>query len=358
MGFRIETAKVDLTRHAVHDESLEPGPGEAIAQVDLAAVTANNVTYAVHHGPPLFYGDFFPASGPEWLVVPLWGFGTIVASRADGVAEGARVYGYWPSASHLRLRPQPRGSGGFTDMAAHRQPMAAVYNGYVAAGAIAPTAADEPMAALFRPLFGTAFALDAALAGDADAATRADSFLFTSASSKTALGTAWCLKQRGTHRVIGLTSAANRAFVEQTGLYDAVCSYDEVETLAGDQPIILVDFAGDGATMLRLHRHLGGLVASHIVGDTHWQAPAAAELPGPNPALFFAPSIMAELAARMGPAGFQAALADRMARFIEDAASWLEVRVHHGPEGFASAFDPLVAGTANAGTASVWRPEA
>ncbi len=356
MGYRIETEKAELTRHRVLEEAPEPAPGEAIARVDLVAVTANNVTYAVHHGPPLHYGAFFPASGPEWLVVPLWGFATITASRAGGVAEGERVYGYWPSASHLRLLPRARAGGGFSDMAAHRQPMAAVYNAYVPAGSVAPSPADEAAAALFRPLFGTGFALDAALAGNPEEAARAEHLLFTSASSKTALGAAWCLKQRGTHRVIGLTSARNRAFVARTGLYDEVLAYDEVEALPPERPVVLVDFAGNGATMQRLHRHLRALAASHIVGDTHWQAPAAADLPGPKPSFFFAPATMAELSARMGPAGFQSALSTRMARFLADARNWLTVVDHDGPDGFAAAFDPLVTGRADPATASVWRP--
>ncbi|WP_194743754.1 DUF2855 family protein [Thermaurantiacus tibetensis] len=354
MGYRIETAKADLTRHRVREERLEPAEGEAIARVDLAAVTANNVTYAVHHGPPLFYGAFFPAAEPDWLVVPLWGFGTVVASRAPGVEEGTRVYGYWPSASHLRLVPRARDGGGFTDMAAHRQPMAAVYNGYVPAAAAAPTPADEPMAALFRPLFGTAFALDAALAGGAEAGP--DTFIFTSASSKTALGTAWCLRKRGGHQVIGLTSPRARAFVEGTGLYDSVLTYEALDELPADLPATLVDFAGNGAIVQRLHRHLRRLAASHIVGDTHWQAPPAADLPGPKPALFFAPAVMAEMSGRMGPGGFQAALAERMAAFLADASRWLEVRTFEGPDGFAAAFDLLVEGRADPAVGAVWQP--
>ncbi|WP_448582862.1 DUF2855 family protein [Thermaurantiacus sp.] len=357
MGFRIETAKAELTRHQTHAELLDPGPSEAIARVDLAAITSNNVTYAVHHGPPLHYGDFFPASGPDWLVVPLWGFATITASCADGVPEGLRIYGYWPSASHLRLRPAARGGGGFTDTAAHRAPMAQVYNHYVPARAVAETGSGEAMAALFRPLFGTAFALDAALAGDPEAAARAHTFLFTSASSKTALGTAWCLRERGTHRVVGLTSAANRPFVERTGLYDEVLSYADIEALPADRPTVLVDFAGNGATMQRLHSHLRALQASYMVGDTDWQAPAARELPGPTPALFFAPTTMAELSARMGSSAFQAALAERMAQFSASAAAWLTVAEHRGPDGFAAAFDPLVTGSADPATAGVWRPQ-
>jgi hypothetical protein len=352
MGWRIETRKDALTDHRTVAEELAPAEGEAIAAIDLVAVTANNVTYAVHHGPPLHYGAFFPASDPERVVVPLWGFATIAASRAEGVKEGDRFYGYWPSASQLRLAPGPAGPRGFDDRAPHRQPMAGVYNQYVAAGMMAASADEEAFAALFRPLFGTAFALDEALG----AAPAADTVILTSASSKTALGTSWCLKRRGTVRVVGLTSPANARFVEGTGCYDAVVSYDEVEALDAAAPAVLVDFSGNGALKARLHRHLSGLVASHIVGDTHWAAPAEAELPGPAPALFFAPTSIAAMVKRMGPAGFQEALAGAMAEFGRDCACWLRVETHAGAEGFGRAFDPLVAGRADPAVGAIWTP--
>ncbi len=352
MGFRIETRKDALLDHMVASEQLEPGPGEAVARIDRVAVTANNVTYAVHHGPPLFYGHVFPAADPGRLVVPLWGFATIAASRAAGVAEGDRFWGYWPSASHLRLVPGEVTGTGFVDRAAHRQPLAAVYNRYVPAKRIAATPADEPWAALFRPLFGTAFLLDEVL-GSAPAAGR---IILTSASSKTALGTAWCLKRRGSLEVVGLTSEANLALVRRTGFFSDVRPYDRIETLEPEIPAVLVDFAGNGALTARLHRHVAGLVASHIVGDTHWAAPAAAELPGPRPELFFAPAAAAPVVERLGPGGFEAALAHAMAGFVRAIAPLLRVERHQGAEGFARAFDPLVAGRADPATGAIWLP--
>ncbi|MFQ3666685.1 MAG: DUF2855 family protein [Sphingomonadaceae bacterium] len=349
-GYVIETEKAALDRHQLVETGFSPGPGEVTAALDLAAVTANNVTYAVHHGPPLHYGAFFPATDRERLVVPLWGFATITASRAPGVREGDRFYGYWPSASHLLLRPGDPRESGFADTAPHRQPMAAVYNQYVAAASLAPNQEDEPFASLFRPLFGTAFALDDALGGGAER------LVFTSASSKTALGTAWCLQQRGGREVIGLTSAANKAFVAQTGLYAEVLAYEALEELDPQRPTTLVDFAGNGAVKARLHRHLAALKASHIVGDTHWSEPPAGDLPGPAPALFFAPSVIAAMIARDGPSAFHRALAEAMAGFADHAARWLTIVDHAGPDGFAAAFDPLVAGRAAPETGAIWRP--
>ena len=49
-------------------------------------MTANNVTYALL-GDAMHYWDFFPTR-PGWGLVPLWGFGDVVASAADGVEVG------------------------------------------------------------------------------------------------------------------------------------------------------------------------------------------------------------------------------------------------------------------------------
>src|SRR4051812_38167603 len=106
----------------------DPGEGELLLEVEGFAVTANNVTYAVV-GNQLGYWNFFPA--PEsWGIVPVWGHARVIASRHADIAFGERVYGYLPMASHLIVRPGPVAADGFRDMAAHRQPMSAIYNQY------------------------------------------------------------------------------------------------------------------------------------------------------------------------------------------------------------------------------------
>jgi len=73
------------------------------------------------------------------------------------VAVGARLYGHLPMATHLVLQPAGGKSDGFTDGAAHRQPLPPIYNRY--ARAAADTAEAEGVRALLRPLFTTAFCL-------------------------------------------------------------------------------------------------------------------------------------------------------------------------------------------------------
>jgi hypothetical protein len=349
MSYRIELQRDRLSSWRIEPQELQAGPGEIVARVDLAAITANNVTYAVHGGPPLHYWNFFPAGDAAHGVVPVWGYATVTESRVDGIAPGDRFFGYWPSATQLKLQPGPVKAGGFADMAPHRQGLAPVYNAYRPAGDVPD--AMQPLVALFQPLYGTSFVLAHFLA---DAAA-SQAIILTSASSKTAIGTAWNLTRQGA-RVIGLTSPGNLDFVRATGAYTQVLPYADVERLDPKAPAVLVDFAGNGALKARLHRHLAGLTASHIVGDTHWETSGEAELPGPTPALFFAPSVWEARAREIGPAAFEAELAASMKAFLADATKWLEVVTVEGEAGYAAAFGALLEGKAPARQGVVWKP--
>jgi hypothetical protein len=196
-----------------------PSDGEAVLRVDRVGMTANNVTYAVL-GDALRYWQFFPTAEPGRGRVPLWGFAEVVASRCEGVAEGDRVYGYLPSSGHLLVRPDRVRGGGFRDAAPHRADLPAVYNAYARA--------DESRAdlqVLFRPLFTTSFVLADWLA---DTETQAAAVVLSSASSKTAYGTAFLLRHLAGDgerpEVVGLTSPGNVAFTESLGVYDRVLS--------------------------------------------------------------------------------------------------------------------------------------
>jgi hypothetical protein len=236
-------------------------------------------------------------------------------------------------------------------MAAHRQGLAPVYNSYRPADGLSDPG-HQALNALFQPLYGTGFVLAHALATDVAAGHR---LVLTSASAKTALATAFNLGKAGA-RPIGLTSAGNRAFVEQTGFYDRVLTYDDIEALDGAAPSVLVDFAGNGALKARLHSHLKGLTASHIVGDTDWRAPGEADLAGPQPALFFAPSAWEARAREIGPAAFEAELGQSLAAFLETTPRWLTVERATGADGHARAFDRLLANEAPANAGMVWLP--
>jgi len=325
---------------SAHPATLAAGDGEAIFRIDSFALTANNATYAAH-GEDMAYWRFFPA--PDGFgIVPVWGFATCVASRADGIAEGARFYGYWPMASHAHLLPSRVGPRGFVDAAAHRQGLAAVYNSYVSAD-IADGFGDERAYALFRPLYMTSFLLDDRIA-EIDGLTTA---VLSSASSKTALGLAQALTRRGGVRVVGLTSESNAAFTRMTGLYDEVVPYDG--PLAASGPTAFVDFAGNGAVRAHAAAALGeALAAIVIVGDTHWDAhPGGPPSSGPRPEFFFAPDRVAKRTADWGAAGLQARVEDAWQAFLASAATWLRYDEATGADATMAAWRDIVAGRAD-----------
>jgi len=307
-------------------------PGQVLLSVDAFAFTSNNVTYAAF-GEAMSYWNFFPA--PDgWGRIPVWGFGTVLASTMEGFRPGERFYGYFPMSGWVVVQPERVSEAGFFDGAAHRKPLHAVYNQYLRTATdpgYDPAREAEQM--LLRPLFVTSFLLDDFLADNAFFGAR--SVVLSSASSKTAYGTAFQLAQRGARgqrpEIVGLTSASNRAFVEALGCYDRVLAYNEIESLSRDTPTIYVDMSGDGAVRKAIHAHFGDLLKySCSVGGTHWDALAAGGgLPGPRPTLFFAPAQIKKRMADWGPAEMQKRIAAAWKAFLGAVCSpsqgWMKV---------------------------------
>jgi len=119
--------KSALTETQIHDDTVAAlGDGEVRLKIESFSVTANNITYAVI-GDMFGYWNFFPAEG-DWGVVPMWGHAVVEESQHPDIAVGERVYGYLPMGTHLDVLPGKVSGSGFTDMAAHRQPMSPIYN--------------------------------------------------------------------------------------------------------------------------------------------------------------------------------------------------------------------------------------
>ncbi|MEM7410291.1 MAG: DUF2855 family protein [Myxococcota bacterium] len=278
--------------------------GQALLRIDHFALTANNVTYAAA-GDMLNYWSFFPAD-EGWGRIPVWGFADVVASRCPDLAEGGRYYGYYPMSTHLRVAPVRVSETGFFDGSEHRQAMAATYNQYRDVAADPGYRADgEAAQMLLHPLFTTGFLIDDAL-GDA-AFHGAEAVVISSASSKTGFALAFQLAQRGSVRVIGLTSPGNRSFTEGLGCYDQVCTYPEISSLDASVPTAYVDMAGNGSITGEVHRHFGAqLRHSLVVGMTHWKEGQRPEgMPGPEPEFFFAPTQVQKRHQDWGAAGLQ-----------------------------------------------------
>ena len=331
-------------------------PGQARLRVDCFALTANNITYAVF-GDMMQYWNFFPAApaaevaeGDDtlWGRVPVWGFAEVVESTAGELAEGTRVYGYLPMSTELVVQPGRFDDRGFTDMAAHRAPMAGAYNRYVRCSEDPIYDAErEPHQMVLYPLFFTSFMIDDVLAdgGLLDEST----VVISSASAKTAIGAAYLLSRREGVRVVGLTSARNAEFVRGLGCYHQVVTYDALGELPAGEASY-VDIAGDSAVTRAVHEHYADrLRSSMIVGGTHWDGPppVPGDLPGPAPQFFFAPTQIAKRNADWGRDGLEARTVDAWVAYRDWVDGWLHFERAHGPEGVRHTYLELLAGHAD-----------
>ncbi|QTD45311.1 DUF2855 family protein [Ottowia testudinis] len=334
-------------------------PGQVRARVDRFALTANNITYAAF-GSAMHYWDFYPVqdltdAGAEWGIVPVWGFGTVVESACAEVPVGERLYGFWPMASHAVLAPAHVTHGGWSDGAAHRSPLPAIYNQYLRTSADPfYTEGTEDLQALLRPLFATSWLIDDFMADNGFFG--ASTLLLSSASSKTAYATAFCLAQRPGIEVIGLTSPGNMAFCEQLGCYSRVLAYDALPTLDGTTPTVYIDFAGNAGLRKSVHGHFTQLRYSCSVGGAHVGALGhAKDLPGPRATLFFAPAQGQKRAAEWGQAVFGQRLLDGWNGFLEavQRQAWVRVAQANGPAAAQAAYAQMLAGHTDPGVGTM-----
>jgi hypothetical protein len=306
-------------------------PDEALlVKVTRFAFTANNITYAAV-GDRLKYWQLFPAP-KDFGIIPVWGFGEVIASKHPNVAKGEILFGYFPMATHLVIEAADVTKRSLRDGAAHRQEVAPAYNAYA-------RVSGDPMfmgrqgdhQALLRPLFMLSFPVDDFLAENEFYGARC--VMLSSASSKTAFGLAHLLHRRNGIKVIGLTSAPNVAFVQSLGCYHEVVTYDAVTSIPVDSPVAYVDMAGNSALRERLHRHFGDQMKySGLIGLTHRStSPDEPELPGAKPIWFFAPDQMRKRAKEWGPGGIDARFGPAWANFAPNLERWLTVTEGRGP---------------------------
>jgi hypothetical protein len=325
--------------------------GDIRVRVEKFSFTSNNITYAAF-GDAMRYWDFYPTGQDGWGTIPVWGFGTVVQSSHPGVAVGERLYGYWPFASHAVLTPGKLSEGSFMDAAPRRKELHAVYNQYMRCKTDPLYTADtEDIQALLRPLFITSFLIDDFLADNAFFGAK--TMLLSSASSKTAYGTAHQLHQRDGIEVVGLTSERNRAFCESLGCYHRVLSYEQLGQVAADAACVYVDFAGNAQLRSAIHARFAKLAYSCSIGGTHVESLGSGkDLAGPKPVLFFAPAQIKKRYADWGSEAFGRNVVGAWRAFCKSVTQakqpWLQVQHHHGAQAAQTAYAQVLAGMGDA----------
>ncbi|WP_332738328.1 DUF2855 family protein [Hydrogenophaga sp.] len=359
---RLETRKNALgtTRVVTTQDNAALQPGEVLMRIDRFALTTNNITYAAFGDAQLKYWSFFPTGDADWGHMPVWGFADVVSSLADGVDVGERFYGYFPIASHFRMQPVRVTPRGFYDGAPHRAELVSAYNQYMRCSNDAGySAALEDHQMLVRPLFITSFMLADFLEDNGFFGAR--QIVVSSASSKTAFGTAFCLDAREGLSLIGATSAGNRAYVEGLGCYDRVVDYAEVTKLPADVPTLYVDFAGNDALRATVHHHFGdALVYDCYAGSAQNTAfLSQTGLPGPQPEFYFAPVQIRKRNADWGPQEVNRRFNEAQARFIAMLAQpgnrWMALAPGEGFEHAQAVIADLHAGKVDPQEAHVVR---
>jgi len=338
--FLIDRTDLSVTevRPLPSPDTAELEDGEVMLDLERFSLTANNITYGVF-GDRLGYWRFFPAED-NWGRIPVWGFATVRRSKVEAIPVGTRLFGYLPMASHWITQLERR-PWGVVDVSQHRSELPPAYNSYAEA---APGPLDDEIA-LLRPLFLTAFLLDDYFAENADFG--ATTFILSSASSKTALGLGWLLAQRGV-KVMGLTSARNRDFVQGVGCYAETLTYDALAETPIEGQAVFVDFAGAPEVVAAVHNSLGDrLMHSAVVGSTHPSDGTAGpgRLPGPRPTFFFAPDRVRQRSKDWGTEAFHDRIQTALEAFIA-ANDWLEVSTHTGPQALEVLYQTVLAGTA------------
>ncbi len=344
---------LDISKASLRDTrwtTTPPAPlleGQARLTIERFGLSANNITYGAF-GELMSYWEFFPVAPADqranWGRLPVWGFGRVVDSRSSETTVGQRYFGYFPLGTELVVEPGRSDDSGFSDMAPHRSKLPLVYNRYADVRTdVLYDAGGEDVLMLLRPLFVTSFVMDDFLV-DHDLFGAA-SAVISSASSKTAIGAAFLLHERGTHTV-GLTSPSNVTFTQSLGCYDTVLTYAQVGEI-DLVPSVYVDVAGRRDITHAVHEHLGSLLGhSMVVGDTHWDNAdeGSGELSGPRPEFLFAPVQIAKRRRDWGRDGFEERVAQAWRRFTAFTSTWLTFERPNSTESIEAAYRRLLDG--------------
>ena len=342
----IQTRKKNLHETQIVETSIpEISEGEICLKVDRFAFTSNNFTYGVA-GDMLGYWQFFPPKASQsqgWGILPVWGLADVIESKTSGIPIGERIFGYFPPATHLKMKPVKITDANFVDGVDHRSALPPGYNQYSrVAGESGYSPAMDYMRMLLFPLHVTSFCLH-------DYISSADWFgaeqvIIVSASSKTALGLAYALHSDDTApKVVGLTSSRNLNFVKCIGYYDEAVPYDALGDIK-NVPTAIVDLSGNTALIKTLRAQLGDDMKHCVnVGLTHWEEIDASALIEQDERTFqfFAPGHIQKRRSDWGTAEFRKRSMGFMMKSMQSSQSWLKVKNVSGINEFSNIYQDV-----------------
>jgi hypothetical protein len=324
---------------------------EVIVKIDKFALTTNNITYAAF-GDSMNYWQFFPTNEEAWGHMPVWGISTVVASAVEDVPVGEQYFGYYPMASHLKLRAGKSSSRGFVDTSTHRQNLPAAYNYYTQYDETGLNSKMSDYHMLLRPLFLTSYML-------ADYLLERDLFkvrhaIISGASSKTAYGSAFCLSDQLDVKLIGLTSSRNKDFVQSLGCYQTVATYDDLEEIDPSVPTIYIDFSGDVDLRSRVHRHFGQNLAQdcYVGSASNMEFFEQSTSNQGKTQFFFAAVHYRKRVEELGAKSVLKGMSEKQAQFVERVGNlespWLTLKYNNGLEAAAGVVHKLCLNEARA----------
>ncbi|MEM9572962.1 MAG: DUF2855 family protein [Pseudomonadota bacterium] len=323
---------------------------EVCVEIERFSLTTNNITYAVF-GEMLNYWNYFPTE-PGFGIVPVWGFGEVVASRNDTIGVGELIFGFLPMSSHVMLMPDAISDLCFSDAMPHRTSLHPWYNRYFRCdGDPVYSEATRDAQSVLWALFMTGWKLAEQLSAKSDA------LIVSSASSKTAIATAWAMSCfNPAANIIGITSETNRPFVESLDVYTRVLGYDEIVFEDRFDQAAYVDVAGNATVTSAIHVALNDRLAHSVtLGSTH-RAPQAGDLPmpGPTPSFFFIPTEAEADAASLGfdKAHLKFAMAWR--DYALWSASWLDLEFGTGIDAIEAGYLATLKGGLSPSSAKVF----
>jgi len=326
--------------------STELQENEVLLRVDKLALTANNISYA-SSGDSLDYWGFFPAD-EGWGRIPGMGWSEVIASKQSDVPVGERVWGFTPYTNYHKLLAGKTNAFSFCDVSAHRAQHAPVYCQFDRASANPIyELAREDQDILLRGLFMTSWLVEDFI--EVNDSFGAQACLITSASSKTSIALAHCVKQRGKLTSVGITSPGNVAFCESLGCYDKVVTYEQIASLDASQPVVMVDMAGSAKVISDLHKHYtDNMMHSCRIGATHYDEMGSVKgLPGAKPTFFFAPTHIKVRSAEVGAVEFIGMLGRSFSGFRLFRDGWLNVVHSNSAEATEQTYQSVLAGKAD-----------